>query len=119
RGAARSAQRGVMRCRPGIVRKTEFGTVPALARKKRARPGHGEEALDKPQCYIITTTPAGSRLPMPTDVHPQHHHHPPGEGHPPATVAPSILRLSVLERLVLAAAAIAVIWGAVIWAMQA
>jgi hypothetical protein len=46
-----------------------------------------------------------------------HHHHHAGEGHPPAAVSPSILRLSVFERLVAAAAAIAVIWSIVIWAM--
>jgi len=56
---------------------------------------------------------------MPTDVHPQHHHHPPGQGHPPATMAPSVLRMSVTERLALAALLIIVLWSAVIWAMQA
>ena len=69
--------------------------------------------------YYNNRCSRGAGVPMPTDVHPQHHHHPPGEGHPPASVAPSILRLSVLHRLALAAAVIALIWGAVIWAMQA
>jgi hypothetical protein len=55
---------------------------------------------------------------MPTDVHPQHHHHPPGQGHPPASIAPSILRMSVFERLALAAVLIVVLWGVVLWAMK-
>ena len=46
-----------------------------------------------------------------------HHHHHPGHAHPPATVSPSILRLSALERLAAAAVVIAVLWGAVFWAM--
>ena len=46
-----------------------------------------------------------------------HHHHHPGQVHPPATVAPSILRLSALERLAAVAVLIAVLWGAVFWAM--
>jgi hypothetical protein len=53
---------------------------------------------------------------MPTHVH--HHHHHPGEGHPPATISPSILRMAALERLAVAAAVIALIWGAVLWAMH-
>jgi hypothetical protein len=32
-------------------------------------------------------------------------------------IAPSILRMSVLERLAIALALIAVLWGAVAWAM--
>jgi hypothetical protein len=57
---------------------------------------------------------------MPTHVHPpHHHHHRSGEGHPPASVAPSILRLSVLQRLAIAASLIALLWGAVLWAMKA
>jgi hypothetical protein len=46
-----------------------------------------------------------------------HHHHHPGHVHPPATVAPSILRLSALQRLAAVAVLIAVLWGAVFWAM--
>jgi len=52
---------------------------------------------------------------MPTHVH--HHHHP-GEGHPSATISPSILRMAALERLAVAAVVIALIWGAVLWAMH-
>ena len=55
---------------------------------------------------------------MPTHVHPQHHHHPPGQGHPPAAVSPSILRMSIAERLMIAFALIALLWGAVVWAMM-
>jgi len=60
---------------------------------------------------------------MPTPVshthsHHHHHHHPPGVGHPPATVAPSILRMSLFERLGIAMVLIAVLWGAVFWAMK-
>lgn len=46
-----------------------------------------------------------------------HHHHHPGHAHPPASVSPSILRLSALERLAAVAILIAVLWGAVFWAM--
>jgi len=53
---------------------------------------------------------------MPTPIHPHHHHHP-GQGHPPASIAPSILRMSVVQRLGFAAAVVALIWGAVLWAM--
>jgi hypothetical protein len=59
---------------------------------------------------------------MPTDLHhhhahPHHHHHP-GRAHPPATIAPSILRMAAGERLVAAAVLITVIWGSVYWAIQ-
>jgi hypothetical protein len=54
---------------------------------------------------------------MPTHIHP-HHHHQPGQGHPPASISPSILRMSVLERLAVAAVLIVVLWGAVFWAMK-
>jgi hypothetical protein len=53
---------------------------------------------------------------MPTQV--PHHHHHPGHGHPPAAISPSILRMSVLERLAASAALIAVLWGVVIWAIK-
>jgi len=46
-----------------------------------------------------------------------HHHHHAGHAHPPATVSPSILRLSALQRVTAVAALIAALWGAVIWAM--
>jgi hypothetical protein len=47
-----------------------------------------------------------------------HHHHHPGHAHPPATVSPSILRLSALERIAAVGVMIAALWGAVFWAMQ-
>jgi hypothetical protein len=53
---------------------------------------------------------------MPTHVPHPHRH--PGRGHPPASISPSILRMSVLQRLAIAAALIVVLWGAVFWAMK-
>ena len=47
-----------------------------------------------------------------------HHHHHPGHVHPPASVHPSILRLSVLQRLGFAAGLIALIWVATFWATR-
>lgn len=46
-----------------------------------------------------------------------HHHHHPGHAHPSPHVAPSLLRLSAIQRLVVAAGLIAVLWSAVTWAM--
>jgi hypothetical protein len=47
----------------------------------------------------------------------RHHHHHAGHRHPPASVAPSILRLSVVARLAVAAGVIALLWAAVFWAL--
>jgi len=47
-----------------------------------------------------------------------HHHHGAGQAHPVARVAPSLLRMSALERLALAAIAAAVLWTAVWWALS-
>jgi len=47
-----------------------------------------------------------------------HHHHPHGQAHPPAAIGASILRLSVAERLVMAALLTALVWAAVIWVMR-
>ena len=47
----------------------------------------------------------------------QHHHHA-GHAHPPATVSPSILRLSALQRLAAVAVVVALLWGAVFWAIS-
>lgn len=47
-----------------------------------------------------------------------HHHHPQGHAHPPTTAGPSILRLSVFERLSFAAVLTALVWAAVFWAMH-
>jgi hypothetical protein len=62
--------------------------------------------------------PKGIGVPiMPTDVPHPHHHHP-SEGHPAAAISPSILRMSVVQRLGIAAALIVLLWGAVLWAMK-
>ena len=50
--------------------------------------------------------------------HGHHHHHHAGHAHPPAGVAPSILRLSAPQRLGFAAVLIALLWAAAFWAMQ-
>jgi hypothetical protein len=47
-----------------------------------------------------------------------HHHHRPGEAHPAAEIAPSLLRLSAAERLAAAAVVIALMWAAVFWAVS-
>jgi hypothetical protein len=46
------------------------------------------------------------------------HHHHGGEPHPSLTLAPSLLRFSAAQRLAVAAAVIAVIWAAALWAMS-
>ncbi len=46
-----------------------------------------------------------------------HHHHQPGHVHPSPQVAPSLLRLSAAQRLAAVAVVVALLWGAVIWAM--
>jgi hypothetical protein len=50
--------------------------------------------------------------------HDDHHHGHAGHAHPPAAVHPSILRLSVAQRLAVAAGLIALIWAAAFWAMR-
>jgi hypothetical protein len=50
--------------------------------------------------------------------HHHHHHHPHGHAHPSAAAAPSILRLSVTQRLSFMAVLIALVWAAVFWAMR-
>jgi hypothetical protein len=47
-----------------------------------------------------------------------HRHHHPGHNHPPAAMGPSLLRLSVPERLAFAAVAVAVLWAVTFWAMH-
>jgi hypothetical protein len=72
-----------------------------------------------PMLYYYNSIQRGRRnSAMPTTVHYHRHQHPPGEGHPPAAIAPSILRMSALQRLAVATGLIAVIWGVVIWAMN-
>jgi hypothetical protein len=53
---------------------------------------------------------------MPSHDHTHRHHHP-GQGHPAAAVLPSMLRLSVLQRLGAAGLAITLIWVTVLWAI--
>jgi hypothetical protein len=50
-----------------------------------------------------------------TQSHPHHH---PGHVHPPAAVAPSLLRLSAWQRLAVASGLIALMWLAVWWALH-
>lgn len=48
----------------------------------------------------------------------QHSHtHAPGERHPHTAAPPSLLRFALAQRLAVAAALIALMWGAVIWAI--
>jgi hypothetical protein len=51
------------------------------------------------------------------DHHAHHRHHHAGAVHPPSAAHPSILRLSAVERLAVAATVIAVLWAAAFWAM--
>jgi hypothetical protein len=46
------------------------------------------------------------------------HHHPPGRHPPPATIAPSLLRLSLRERLAGAFVLTVLLWGVVYWALS-
>lgn len=55
---------------------------------------------------------------MPIEIPHPHHHHPASRGHPPAAIAPSLLRMALAARLATVAVLIAVIWGAVFWAMS-
>jgi hypothetical protein len=47
-----------------------------------------------------------------------HHHHHPGHAHPSPVIAPSLLRLSALQRLAAAAATSGILWLAVLWAIR-
>jgi hypothetical protein len=47
-----------------------------------------------------------------------HHHHHSGEAHPSPALSPSLLRLSVPQRLTLAGLLIALLWAAVLWAVH-
>jgi hypothetical protein len=53
---------------------------------------------------------------MPTQL--PHNHHHPGRGHPPASISPSILRMSVVQRFAISGALTVLLWAAVIWAMR-
>ena len=45
------------------------------------------------------------------------HHHHAGHSHPPAVIAPSMLRASAGQRLILALIGIGLLWSAVYWAL--
>jgi len=45
----------------------------------------------------------------------QHHHA--GHVHPPADIAPSLLRASAGQRLLIAGIGVALLWSAVYWAL--
>jgi hypothetical protein len=47
-----------------------------------------------------------------------HHSHPVGHRHEPASVGPSILRLSALQRVAAVAVVLAGLWAAVYWAIS-
>jgi hypothetical protein len=47
-----------------------------------------------------------------------HHHHEPGHAHPAALLSPSLLRMSIWQRLAAAIALSAVLWLAVAWAVH-
>jgi hypothetical protein len=46
------------------------------------------------------------------------HHHHGGQLHPSPAISPSLLRLSVAQRLALAGILIALIWTATLWATR-
>ncbi|HVG51020.1 MAG TPA: hypothetical protein VM867_05245 [Xanthobacteraceae bacterium] len=46
------------------------------------------------------------------------HHHHAGHVHPPAQIGSSILRASAVQRLMVAAAGIALVWLGVFWAVH-
>jgi len=46
------------------------------------------------------------------------HHHHPGHAHPSPAVSSSLLRLSAVERLAASAAISALLWLAVLWALN-
>jgi hypothetical protein len=54
---------------------------------------------------------------MQTRHHTAHAHHHPGHVHPPASTTMSLLRLSVWQRLGIAAGLAALIWLAAYWAL--
>jgi hypothetical protein len=47
-----------------------------------------------------------------------HHHHSPGDAHPEGRITPSLLRMSALARVAIAAAAALVMWAAVWWSVS-
>ena len=60
----------------------------------------------------------GSEVSTFSSIRTMTHHHHSGHVHPPAAVAPSFLRMSVAERLVIVAVVLALLWVAAFWAMS-
>src|SRR5215831_5421291 len=101
-----------------IVARVEHGRNPADPLPLSSSRAPVRRAGRAPMLHCNIGADRFARASMPTHVpHPHHHHHP-GQGHPPASISPSILRMSVLQRLAIATALIAVLWGAVFWAMK-
>ena len=67
-------------------------------------------------CYTITYQVLCRESTM-ADHHHHHHGHA-GHAHPPVSISPSILRLSVVERLMAVSVLIALLWAAVYWVMR-
>src|SRR5262245_58409354 len=116
-GAAMAAENGLRRGVLAIERRTKRSLAGVMSRGARHPLAHarfaGSGAGQNGMLYYNKYRACA----MPTPVPHHHHHHHPGHGHPPAGISPSILRMSVVERLALAAVLIALLWGAVLWAM--
>jgi len=80
-----------------------------------ARREHLAEQTQFDQTNPIRPKPSATSMSHPHPPHP--HHHDPDHAHPSAAVAPSLLRLSAAARLAVAGVLIALMWGAVLWAI--
>ena len=69
------------------------------------------------RCYNITYTPFGFRTTDAVGRMTHHHHHPGHEHHPPAVAPLSLLRMSLMQRVAIAAALSALVWLATYWAI--
>jgi hypothetical protein len=98
------------------VHKVSGPTLPDHGREDLAMCGLRQTAWQIAAIVILLHLASETALPQAFMSHTHHHHHP-GRGHPPARLATSILRLSVVQRLMIAAVAIAVLWAAVFWAI--
>lgn len=67
-------------------------------------------------CYKMTVCSAPSGILRFRLVRMTHHHHP-GHGHPAAVAMPSLLRMPLAQRLMVAAIVVAAIWALVWWAI--
>src|SRR5262249_18191959 len=105
--------------------------------ERKRNPQEGTRSARQPRASRDTAQPAwtgrrqmlhcnicvkSSRPTMPTPVPHPHpappHAHRPSETPTRAAISPSTLRMSVVERLAIAAALIVLVWGAVVWAMK-